>query len=483
MFPSETLQTGGSAMAQSLGSDSNSPARILDFDSLRPAHPGRDGGPVFRDIVEKLPAAVYATDAAGRITFYNEAAAELWGCRPEIGKSEFCGSWKLFWPDGTPLPHDECPMALTLKHKRPVRGVEAVAERPDGARVPFMPYPTPVFDASGNLTGAVNMLVDLSDRKQSEYAAQRLAAIVESSDDAIVSKDLNGFIVSWNRGAEQLFGYLAEEVTDQHISILIPQERHDEEPAILDRIRHGERIDHYETVRRRKDGRLLDISLTVSPVRDGAGRIVGASKIARDITEKKQAEQYARMLARELEHRVKNVLTTVQSLTRLTQADTVPEFIRVLSGRFQALAQVQSLLASNRWNGANLRDIVAEELAAFRTGGEGQVRISGPPLNLGAQAAPAFAMVLHELATNAAKYGALSTPEGRVSIEWSAPARTFVLHWREADGPSVRLPEKTGFGSKLVGSMVQSLGGEIECEWAAQGLSCEIRVPADALLS
>ena len=104
---------------------------------------GDDGR--WRQLFQALPAAIYTTDAAGRITFYNEAAADLWGCRPELGTSEFCGSWKLYWPDGTPLPHGECPMAMALEQKRPIRGVEAVAERPDGTRVPFIPYPTPLF--------------------------------------------------------------------------------------------------------------------------------------------------------------------------------------------------------------------------------------------------------------------------------------------------------------------------------------------------
>lgn len=130
-----------------------------------------------QEAVQALPAAIYTTDAEGRITFYNEAAAALWGCRPELGKSEFCGSWKLYWQDGTPLPHDQCPMAMALKLRRPIRGMEAVAERPDGTRVPFIPSPTPLFDASGRLTGAVNMLIDISERKRTEAALKTQRAV------------------------------------------------------------------------------------------------------------------------------------------------------------------------------------------------------------------------------------------------------------------------------------------------------------------
>src|SRR5580704_11948014 len=213
----------------------------------------RDSKPQFRQLLEALPAAVYTTDAAGRITFYNRAAVELWGCRPELGKSEWCGSWRLYWPDGRPMRHDECPMAVALKENRAVRGGEAIAERPDGTRVPFLPYPTPLRDASGTLVGAVNMLVDIGDRKTAENARAYLAAIIETSDDAIVSKNLNGVVTSWNRGAEAIFGYRPDEIVGRHISMLFPPDRLDEEDLILARIRRGEKVDHFETVRRRKD--------------------------------------------------------------------------------------------------------------------------------------------------------------------------------------------------------------------------------------
>ncbi|MDW9704388.1 PAS domain S-box protein [Sinorhizobium meliloti] len=247
--------------------------------------------PDYRAVLDALAVPVYATDAEGIVTYCNAAAAAVAGREPELGKDRWCVSWQLRRPDGSPLPHDECPMARTLKEGQPVRGEEVVAVRPDGASVPLLPHPTPIFDDTGSLTGAVNVLMDLSGAKDMERSSRYLAAIVESSDDAIVAKNLDGIITSWNRGAQRLFGYAAEEVIGESITILIPPERLSEEPGILERIRRGELVDHFETKRRRKDGTLVDISLTVSPVRDATGRIIGASKIARDITETKSAAE------------------------------------------------------------------------------------------------------------------------------------------------------------------------------------------------
>ena len=315
----------------------------------------------FRALLDALPAAVYTTDAAGRITFYNEVALELWGCRPELGKSEWCGSWRLYWPDGRPMRHDECPMAIALKENRAVRGGEAVAERPDGTRVPFMAYPTPLRDASGALVGAVNMLVDITHRKQSETRAM--------------------------------------------------------------------------------------------------------------------------MLAGEVVHRANNLLAVVQATVRLTQARTVDELRAAIQGRIQALGHAHALLAQSRWSGAELEQLVEDELAPYRGGEDPRARVSGPKLVLDPKAAQSMAMALHELTTNAAKYGALSTPHGQVTAQWSIrPDGRFVFRWAEAGGPPTRSPRRRGFGTSVIVGMIRDqLDGDVRFEWHKEGLVCEINLPADKL--
>jgi PAS domain S-box-containing protein len=253
----------------------------------------------YRALIQALPAAVYTTDERGRITLYNQAATALWGREPEVGKDLWCGSWKIYRPDGTPLPLDECPMAVTLRQGRAIRGEEIVIERADGTRRHVMPHPEPIY-ADGVVVGAINMLVDVSDLHQAQRAKAHLAAIVTSSEDAIVSKNLQGIVKSWNGAAEQLFGYTAEEMIGQSVNRLIPPNRHDEEPDILERIGRGKSIKHYETIRRRKDGSDVPISLTVSPLIDHHGKIIGASKIARNITEQKRAEEALRERDRSL---------------------------------------------------------------------------------------------------------------------------------------------------------------------------------------
>jgi PAS domain S-box-containing protein len=292
-------------------------------------------------------------------------------------------------------------MALASKEQRAIRGMEAVAERPDGTLVHFVPYPTPLYDNSGTLIGAVNMLVDISDRERADLDAQRLASIVESSNDAIISKSLDGIITSWNRGAERLFGYTAEEVIGKAVTILIPEDRISEEPEILERIRRGKRVDHYDTVRRRKDGSLIDISLTVSPLKDADGRIIGASKIARDITERKRAQERQKLLVNEMQHRIKNSLATIQAIATQTLNQHTEERDAFIA-RLHALGSAHDLLTSETWERAPLRAIVTRALEPFQERLHERITIDGPAdLWLDTTKSVVVAMALHELATNA----------------------------------------------------------------------------------
>jgi PAS domain S-box-containing protein len=336
------------------------------------------------------------------------------------------------------------------------------------------------FDAE-DLRIATNLATFASAAYQTSLslnAAQRIAAIVESSDDAIISKGLDGIIKSWNSGAERIFGYTAQEAIGKSVTMLIPSGRQNEEPEIIDRVRRGDRVDHYETVRQRKDGSSIDISLTVSPVKDGQGKVIGASKIARDISERARAEAQISMLAREAEHRAKNLLSTVQATVHLSQSDTPEGLKRAIEGRIQALSNVHRLFVESRWAGAEIESLVKDELAPYSGDKEMRVRIEGPKQLLEPVAAQAMAVALHELATNAAKYGSLSVSDGQVQITWwRDPEGRLVLRWSETGGPPVTPPTRRGFGTRVLENMIQrQLNGEIRREWRAEGLACEIMI-------
>jgi PAS domain S-box-containing protein len=183
------------------------------------------------DLLAVLPAAIYTTDAAGRITHYNAAAAKLWGCQPELGTSTFCGSWRLYWPDGRPMRHEECPMAVALQTGLPVRGVEAVAERPDGTRVPFVPYPTPLHDPAGNLLGAINMLIDVTERKAFEAAERTQARLFQIlngvakviSDDLDVNRIAQAVTDLAAEASGARFGAFVHKAMDEHGQVRLVQ--------------------------------------------------------------------------------------------------------------------------------------------------------------------------------------------------------------------------------------------------------------------
>jgi PAS domain S-box-containing protein len=329
-----------------------------------------------------------------------------------------------------------------------------------------------------------------------DHTAQHYAAIVESSDDAILSKDLNGVIMSWNRGAQRLFGYVAEEAVGKPVLMLIPLDRQDEEPVILARIRQGERIEHYETIRQRKDGSLVDISLTVSPIKNEKGEIIGASKIARDITELKRARERQALLLREMDHRVKNLFALAISVLNLSgrSAGSVPEVVRSAGDRLSALARAHSLTLSHGPKDvpqgakpATLHSLIGAITAphdARLDTDESRFSVIGCDMEISGPVISSLALLLQEFATNSTKYGALSATAGRVQIHCANHGETLVVTWTERGGPEVVPPTgNNGFGDLLVRTTIAGLGGEISRDWKPEGLVIRVSMPRERLVA
>jgi len=323
-------------------------------------------------------------------------------------------------------------------------------------------------------------------------ADARLAAIVDSSFDAIIGKDLNSVITSWNRAAERMFGYSAQEAVGQSILMLIPEHMQGEEAEIIGRIRRGEGIAGHETTRRRKDGTLIAVSLTVSPIRNSEGEIVGASKIARDITAAKESERRIRLLMREVNHRVKNQFAVILSMVRETsKRSTDPgEFEELIRARIMALSRSHDLLVTSEWAGASLFDLIQEHLKPF--GHEERISLSGPLLTLQSNAVQNLGMAFHELGTNSSKYGALASEGGRIEITWKVESglqaqRLFHLLWHEtspsrADTPPPETARK-GFGTVVLQRVApQSFGGTSSLERSPGEVKWALTAPLEAII-
>lgn len=440
-------------------------------------------------LLKALPLPAYLTDADGYVTYYNDAAAELWGYRPVLGQVRWTGAWRLYSLGGQKLTNDHSPTAISMESGVPVQGAEAVVERPDGSRVTVRGNPSLIRDASGKVIGGLNILIDLSDRAQADIELARLAAIVSSSDDAIVSKDLTGRINSWNAGAARIFGWSAEEMIGEPILKIIPVELQGEEKEIISRIQRGQRIEHFDTVRLTKDGRRINVSLTVSPLLNRAGQVVGASKIARDVGERKRAEQLQRLLFDELNHRVKNTLATIQAIAgqSLRSSTSPAAFVASFNGRLQSLARAHDMLVTGKMKGADIADIVREQVALGSADGT-RIHAAGPPVFLPAKAAVNLGLVMHELATNARKYGALAVPNGRLDIRWKMftyPRRELILEWRESGVANLQEPRSRGFGSTLIERTLESEGGAGTLRYLPGGVACDLilPLPVDPLLA
>jgi len=262
-------------------------------------------------------------------------------------------------------------------------------------------------------------------------------------------------------------------------------------PGELERVREtaqaalarGERHFEAEYRMRRTDGQIRWLLVRAEMIRDGEGQLRSAIGVAMDITERKDSEERVKLLAREVDHRANNLLTVVQGTVQLSQAATPEALKRVLAGRIAALGRAHQLLSEARWEGADLRRLVEEELLAFSLGEAARVTIAGPDVALSPAAAQALAMALHELATNAAKYGALSAPAGRVAVSWTRRGRgPLAIRWAETGGPLVAAPSRRGLGmAMLARALAGPLGGKSRLDWRPEGLVCELELPASAL--
>jgi PAS domain S-box-containing protein len=272
---------------------------------------------------------IISKDLTGTITSWNEAATRLFGYQPAeiIGQSIY----RIVPPE---LHHEETEILRKLRAGERIDHYETIRMRKDGERISVSVTISPVRDETGRVVGASKIVRDISERRRNDEIRFRLAAIVDSADDAIVSKDLNGIVTSWNEGARRMFGYTAKDMIGQPILRLIPENLHYEEDEILRKVRAGERVDHYETVRQKENGELLEVSVTISPIRNELGQVIGASKIARDISDRKRMERLliqseklvaTGRMAAAIAHEINNPLESLINLVYLARQNSSAE--------------------------------------------------------------------------------------------------------------------------------------------------------------
>lgn len=295
---------------------------------------------------ENLPIGVYTCDEDGFLPSCNESAIAIWGRRPELGTEKWSGACKIFNEDNRLISSEDYPVAIVVREKIIVHNADYIIEQPDGSKHNVLISAVPTFDDSGEFTGTIATLQDVTDQKANEAREAVLVSIIESSEDAIISKSLDGIILSWNRAAAIMFGYLEREVIGRPVSLILPDEKRDEDALIINRIKAGEKIQHYETYRKRKDGTLVPLSLTVSPILDSKGVVIGASKIARDITRQMAAEDQLKLYAAHLEdlveERAHSLIETIKTLEKtqvdLDEALTNEKQLGQLKSRFVSMA-------------------------------------------------------------------------------------------------------------------------------------------------
>jgi PAS domain S-box-containing protein len=376
-------------------------------------------------------------------------------------------------------------IAQIVRGDREVLTLEKRYLRKDGAIVWVSLTTSVVRRDDGAPAYLISVIEDITEDRRAAATDAHLAAIVRSSQDAILSFDLDDVIGTWNSGAERLFGYMAEEIIGKRHAVLVPSHRMEEARGAIAKLSAGEAVISFETERLRKDGTIFPCVVTKSQMRGPNGKLLGLSSVIRDITERRRLEEHQRLMTRELVHRVKNSFAVIQSIVRQTQRSTPdPQaFVLAFNGRLAAMAASHDLLTDRHWEGASLRDLVSSQLAPFAGGGEKRIYVDGEEVTLDPSLAVPLGLALHELATNATKYGSLSKPGGRVELSWtvsrSGKAEQLSLLWRERGGPRVTAPLRPGFGTSLIERGLPD--AQIERCFEPDGLVCRIELPTSGV--
>ncbi len=452
-------------------------------------------------ILDMLPIATFICDARGTILQYNRHAAEIWGRIPQPGMTheKFTASARFFDIDGNPLQRSE--LAEVLATGKPARNVERIVERMDGRRVIVSLNIDPLRNDKGELIGAINCFFDITERKHTDDALdlsrrvaleqeQRLAATYEHAAIGISEIAPDGTFLRVNEAICAIAGYSrAHLLANKLFTHTHPDDTDADREGFRKQVA-GE-LEFYSVEKRfiRKDGRVIWISVRSSPVRTVDGQLLYLVRVVQDISERKAAEQRQKLLVDELNHRVKNTLATVQSLASQTARGAItPEAFREgFEGRLIALSKAHDQLTRHHWESAELRELLSASVAPYVGMGPDRIVLRGEDIVLRPRAVLTLAMAFHELTTNAAKYGALSLPGGRIEIRWqlvpgdAAGRRLLRIDWVEQKGPVVSEPETRGFGSKLIeGSVAAELGGNARLAFERGGVRCEIVIPLEA---
>ena len=454
------------------------------------------------EILELLPIATCVCDAAGRIVQYNRRAVELWGHAPQPGQThdQFTAQCKFFGGEGEELPRSK--LAEVLSTGRSIRDEEVTVRRADGSSIVVLLNIDPLINPQGKMVGAINCfqdvterkrIVDALDRSQHELREQeeRWNSTYEHAAIGIVELDAEGRFLRVNEAICSIVGMSREELLGWRLLGRTHPDDRDVDQDLYQRQVAGD-IGFYSIEKRfvRKDGRVIWIAVRSSTVRDATGHFLYGVRVVQDITERKEAEERQKLLIDELNHRVKNTLATVQSLASQTARGTEnPEdFRQAFEGRLIALSQAHDQLTRRHWKSADLRDIVEAATAPHVAEARDRIFIDGDPITVTPRVALTLALGLHELTTNASKYGALSVPEGSIEVRWriERPAGqppVLSLEWRERGGPAVATPERKGFGTRfIVGSVASELQGKAELQFDTAGLVCTMQIPLESVV-